>query len=335
MIKKDCKIMGFENLYHIYEDGRIYSVRSMRFLKHKPDAKGYVRGTLHPHRSSGLRTRIFFVHRLVLIHFVSPPPFARAECNHKDHDPTNNHYKNLEWVTHAENIKKSYDIGGRVGAMSGKKRGPWSDEVKKKLAEQKNRRIWMKDRDGERSEFGSIQVAADSLGLDRRSINRFLYGKSKSRAGYTFGFVEVVKKEKGKHGLPSIKSTVINDHNPLKEVPVVDFSQLGAGLIRIAKNLYANKDGYLVKYSRGGDLVEQRFKDRISVLNAYGLGSPDRFDVHQGDHGVEHSHKAILGDGIYYDSVYAASKQLGLIPRFIHRAIEAGLPYKDIKFTYK
>ena len=330
--------MGFENLYNIHPDGRIYSVRSLRFMKCSPDKRGYKRVILHPHPSSGLKTRIFFLHRLVLIHFVSPPPFARAECNHIDHDPENNHYKNLEWVTHAENIQKSYDVGGRVSPWKGIKRGPISDDVKKKMADRKNRPIRVTDKDGEYVDYKSIQEAADSLGVNRRSINRFLYGKSKSRAGYKVTFTPTLKgEEKEKRGLPHIKSTVINDYNPLKEVPEVDFDQLGKKPIRVAKNLYANKDGYLVKYFQDGELIEMRFKDQISVLNAYGMGKADLYDIDYssaniGDGRIDYVHKPITGNGVPYESVYDASRQLSLVPRHIYRSIETGIPYKDIIF---
>lgn len=45
-----------------------------------------------------------FVHRLVLLAFVGPPPSAAHESLHLDNDPTNNRPENLRWGTHAENM---------------------------------------------------------------------------------------------------------------------------------------------------------------------------------------------------------------------------------------
>jgi len=52
----------------------------------------------------------YLVHRLVAEAFHGPCPVG-AEVNHKDGDKTNPHKDNLEYITHAQNVKHAYDTG--------------------------------------------------------------------------------------------------------------------------------------------------------------------------------------------------------------------------------
>ena len=48
---------------------------------------------------------VFRVHRLVALAFLGPPPTQMAwQVHHRDGDPSNNHIKNLEWVTPSQNV---------------------------------------------------------------------------------------------------------------------------------------------------------------------------------------------------------------------------------------
>ncbi len=50
----------------------------------------------------------FLVHRLVCEAFWGPPPAPGLQVDHIDGTESNNHFRNLEWVTGAENTKRSY-----------------------------------------------------------------------------------------------------------------------------------------------------------------------------------------------------------------------------------
>lgn len=59
--------------------------------------------------SSG-QNRIILAHRLVANTFIERPD-GTTEVNHIDGNPSNNHYKNLEWVTHHENMLHAQRTG--------------------------------------------------------------------------------------------------------------------------------------------------------------------------------------------------------------------------------
>lgn len=58
---------------------------------------------------NGIRVS-YRIHRMVAITYL-PNIENKLEVNHKDGNKINNHYSNLEWCTHAENIKHAWDTG--------------------------------------------------------------------------------------------------------------------------------------------------------------------------------------------------------------------------------
>lgn len=75
---------------------------STRHLKPRADRVGYMRvWAAGPFR----KRRGFSVHRLVALAWLDcPDNYAELDVNHKDGNKANNHYSNLEWVTHRENM---------------------------------------------------------------------------------------------------------------------------------------------------------------------------------------------------------------------------------------
>jgi hypothetical protein len=116
-------LIGYEELYSISSFGRMKSLKKewsngskdesiMSLFK---DKKDYIRIRL---RNNGQR-KGFTVHRLVALHFISNPD-GLPEVNHKDFDPSNNFYLNLEWGTHLHNIQHSVKAG-RITGWTGEK----------------------------------------------------------------------------------------------------------------------------------------------------------------------------------------------------------------------
>lgn len=74
------------------------------------DNDGYLHVRLH---KNGIG-HTYTVHKLVAEHFVNKPDnfeTVEYEVNHKDNNRMNNSFNNLEWITHADNIRYSVKSG--------------------------------------------------------------------------------------------------------------------------------------------------------------------------------------------------------------------------------
>lgn len=90
-------VKGYEGLYWITKQGRVYSKRGELSLP--INKQGYVSITLSKNGvAKGWR-----VHRLMLLTFV-PNPDNKPQCNHKNSIRHDNRLTNLEWCTPAENM---------------------------------------------------------------------------------------------------------------------------------------------------------------------------------------------------------------------------------------
>lgn len=100
-------IVGYEKLYGITEDGKVWSHRQNRFLKTQLNINGYLKIGLC---KDGIQKR-FFIHRLVARRFI-PNLDSKLQVNHIDMNKLNNHVSNLEWCTNQENMnhRTSYEI---------------------------------------------------------------------------------------------------------------------------------------------------------------------------------------------------------------------------------
>jgi hypothetical protein len=106
-------VVGYEGFYQVSNEGRVRSL--VRLL---PEA--HARGVRQPKKilafGSNKQGRLqvvlcmhakptrFQVHTLVLTAFKGARP-SGLECRHLDGDYTNNHESNLEWGTHAQNMR--------------------------------------------------------------------------------------------------------------------------------------------------------------------------------------------------------------------------------------
>lgn len=88
------EIQGFSN-YLIYPDGRVFSKKRNKFMKHHNDGYGY----LFVHLKTNKK-----IHRLVAEHYIANPENKR-EVDHIDRNKNNNDVSNLRWVSSKENCK--------------------------------------------------------------------------------------------------------------------------------------------------------------------------------------------------------------------------------------
>nr|DAY45726.1 MAG TPA: homing endonuclease [Crassvirales sp.] len=89
-------------------NNRVYIIKE-KILKPYKNNKGYMCVDL---RIKG-KTKKYLVHRLVATYFIENPNNMPI-INHKDCNPLNNHYTNLEWCTYSHNNKYGYIFGNRV-----------------------------------------------------------------------------------------------------------------------------------------------------------------------------------------------------------------------------
>lgn len=99
-------VIGYEGLYAVTKEGRVWSYRANRFMKTTPDSKGYVIMDLN---RNGKRFSVS-LHRLIAIAFVVNPNNLPV-INHKNGIKSDNRAENLEWCTQSENNQHAYDTG--------------------------------------------------------------------------------------------------------------------------------------------------------------------------------------------------------------------------------
>lgn len=106
--KPICRSLKEDSDYLIYNDGRLFSKKTNRFLSGKIDNVGYkvyaLAITDKLSTSKKKLSKMCYAHRLVAEHFLDNPenlPYV----HHKDENRLNNHVSNLEWVTAKQNMQ--------------------------------------------------------------------------------------------------------------------------------------------------------------------------------------------------------------------------------------
>jgi len=90
------EVEGFPN-YLIYDDGRVWSKRSNKFMKPYKMISGYLRIDLCKDGVKSPKT----IHRLLALHFI-PNPENKPTVDHIDINTSNNSLSNLRWATYEE-----------------------------------------------------------------------------------------------------------------------------------------------------------------------------------------------------------------------------------------
>ena len=93
-------IKGFETLYTIDKDGKVYSIKSNRYLKGRINHFGYLEVCL----TKDKKEYNIKVHRLLAEHFI-PNPENKPIIDHINRIKTDNRLDNLRWVDYRQNAE--------------------------------------------------------------------------------------------------------------------------------------------------------------------------------------------------------------------------------------
>ena len=95
-----CKFRDYSN-YEVYEDGRIWSYKTSRFLKPYTNNKGYQQVMLYDNEGN---MKMYRLHRVIWEAVTGSPIPEGLQVNHIDECKTNNHISNLNLMTPKENL---------------------------------------------------------------------------------------------------------------------------------------------------------------------------------------------------------------------------------------
>lgn len=161
-------VVGFEGLYAVTEDGKVWSHKNKLFLAQRYDDDGYARVNLYREGKSYTR----YIHRLVAEAYI-PNPEGKTQVDHIDEVKTHNWKSNLRWATPGENSRHS---------NLGRKR-TWSN---------KRRPIYCVELD---QVFTTQAEASRKLNINLSALNRALRGSRETCGGYHWKYYEEVAEE--------------------------------------------------------------------------------------------------------------------------------------------
>ena len=173
---KPKDIPGYEGLYGVTKDGKVYSFRTKKFLKPAVDKGGYLYVCLTNNKTK----KTYLSHRLVALTYI-PNPNNYPQVNHKDENKQNNHVSNLEWCTNKYNINYGTGIQRRSNTLKGE-----NNYNSKKVRCIETGQI-----------FNCERCANEFLGktVKNRNISACCRGERKTSYGYHWEYIEGERSE--------------------------------------------------------------------------------------------------------------------------------------------
>jgi hypothetical protein len=105
----------YKKYYLVSNYGRVYSLRTDKFLKLNKNSKGYCRFEYSNTKKSVRHRKQTFIHIVVVSLFgdrlgnkINNCELEKMDIDHLDRNKNNNAYNNLELVTHLENVQRFY-----------------------------------------------------------------------------------------------------------------------------------------------------------------------------------------------------------------------------------
>lgn len=189
------EIKNTDGKYLISDNGKIFSVYANRLLKDSVNNKGY--RCVELVFESGVKKT--FVHRLVAEAFVENPNNYPI-VNHKDENPLNCNYTNLEWCDYKYNTNYGTAIARRVEHT----------DYHVGANNAKSRRVYQFDLEGNFvAEYESCGRAEHETGMSRKSIAKACTGALKQYNGYIWSYTKEFTPKGGKQLYSYADKTVL------------------------------------------------------------------------------------------------------------------------------
>lgn len=155
--------------YIIYNDGRLFSIKSGKFIKPSEYTGGYLE--YHIYTNGKLFAKS--VHRFVAEYFVeNKDPINYNEVNHKDENKKNNNADNLEWCDRKYNTH--YSRTWEKSAELNQKKVTKCDINTHEIIEI----------------YDSVRKASKANNCTEQNIGQVARGRQKSACGYFWKFIE-------------------------------------------------------------------------------------------------------------------------------------------------
>jgi hypothetical protein len=157
------QIKGFED-YLITLDGKVFSLKTMKFLKLRVTNAGY--NQIQLFNKDGYK--YFSVHRLVAEAYI-PNLENKEQVNHMDGNKLNNLACNLEWMTRSENQKHCSDTGLRKVDDAMRERGRHAGRMcGAENGKKANNKVILDEANG--IFYNGAQEAANAIGISRKQL---------------------------------------------------------------------------------------------------------------------------------------------------------------------
>ena len=109
MQKLPIDIEQIEKYYRIEPDGRIFALKSGRYLTNVRNQNGHLYVGLFKYRPN----KMIAVASLVAEKYLGIPPL-KTKINHKNSNIADNNISNLEYLSHSEILRRSFSTNKRV-----------------------------------------------------------------------------------------------------------------------------------------------------------------------------------------------------------------------------
>ena len=125
-------IDGYKNMFRIYKDGRVESVRRKWVPNNRFMNQGIRNGYRYVQLSKDSKNKNFQIHRLIAIAFIdNPNPDKFDFVDHWNRDRLDNSIKNLRWVSSSGNNRNRKSTGSSkyLGVSFHKQRNKWNARI--------------------------------------------------------------------------------------------------------------------------------------------------------------------------------------------------------------